>query len=146
MTDEQKAMAMMASFGDDFAYKTLMEDETLGEDAKEYLKNKREQKPKTICFSVGDWAKVNENKFRVRGIYENGGSIFVQTDVHELCYKYCALEPIPLTDEILKKNGINEKNICYTFNSNVLQAIEMKYVHQLQQAIRLCGIEKDIIL
>ena len=76
--------------------------------------------------------------------------------------------PIPLTPEILEKNGLDfsrfkcdyfpeDKNytleICYdgngtywTINCDEYSIIELKYVHELQHAIRLCGIEKEIEL
>ena len=82
------------------------------------------------------------------------------------------VEPIPLTDEILEKNGFIEDDNddcwgdadCYfsphyidkkinsweatieptsgrgDFNGN------LTYIHELQHALRLCGIEKKIIL
>lgn len=91
-------------------------------------------------------------------------------------------EPIPLTPEILEKNGFNEPplemqkrvrfvvlceeyQIRYSFNSywfNIYKnaaahAIgyptficafqeRIKYVHELQHALRLCRIEKEIVL
>ena len=69
------------------------------------------------------------------------------------------LVPIPLTDEILKKNfpeptdgitwfpqegGFN----CHSYVPHCeINAFGLfKYVHQLQHAIRLCGIKKEITL
>ena len=76
-------------------------------------------------------------------------------------------EPIPLTIEILEKNGF-EKNRDYGYfigqsnsgyyiylDNNYLSiqagydAIEFawcEYVHELQHALKLCGIKKEIIL
>jgi hypothetical protein len=64
------------------------------------------------------------------------------------------IEPIPLTPEILKKNGWEERPKGYVFykklckNTFVVNAadIQIKYVHELQHALRLCEIEKEIIL
>lgn len=81
------------------------------------------------------------------------------------------LEPIPLTPEILKKNGfspetyddhilvLNEKSgevIYYeceqdyglTIDNQYSQIRELKiqYLHELQHAFRLCGIDKEIEL
>lgn len=92
------------------------------------------------------------------------------------------VEPIPLTPEILEKNGFNdatfaagervrlvvlckEYQINYYFNSNWLSIYKnagvngsdypvficafqerIKYIHELQNALRLCRIEKDIVL
>lgn len=77
------------------------------------------------------------------------------------------IEPIPLTEEILENNGfekdrdygyfIGQSNSGYYiyFNNNHLSiqagydAIEFawcEYVHELQHALKLCGIKKDIVL
>ena len=81
------------------------------------------------------------------------------------------IEPIPLTQEILEKNGIkkdmhgrmvgeyfnedaegyleisvNSKEIWWTINYDEYNIIQFKYVHELQHALRLCRIEKEIIL
>ena len=75
------------------------------------------------------------------------------------------LEPIAITPEILEKNGIEkEYNILYDdFYCNddvsVTKAVDewfirigatnslyVKYVHQLQNALTLCGINKEIKL
>jgi hypothetical protein len=64
------------------------------------------------------------------------------------------IEPIPLTPEILKKNGWEErpkgyvlyKKLCKnTFVVNTAD-IQIKYVHELQHALRLCEIDKEIVL
>ena len=78
------------------------------------------------------------------------------------------LEPIPLTDVILRKNGFQyfHKNFCslsydHPFKLEMEQwpdenglgglwticgIIEIRFVHQLQHALRLCGINKEIEL
>ena len=81
------------------------------------------------------------------------------------------IEPIPLTPEILEKNGFEYKEgetgmcgveiaPCYLrddvpfevfcdgepFAIWFKEPINIKYVHQLQHALRLCGIEKEITL
>lgn len=88
------------------------------------------------------------------------------------------VEPIPLTREILQKNGfckdddvvwaahcpedknfdleISEPNyydegnpngiIAWTINSCEYCILQFKYVHELQHALHLCGIEKEIVL
>lgn len=87
------------------------------------------------------------------------------------------LQPIPLTPEILEKNGFvkynevsdtppydqdEEGNMYYSFKGehkfwgwwqpnniyfipvNAMVDLEIKFVHQLQHALRLCGIDKEI--
>lgn len=76
------------------------------------------------------------------------------------------LEPIPLTPEILKKNGFEEWDGWYVYSiDNVaveiawtgtilkiggecgnLELPAVMYVYQLQHALRICNIEKEIIL
>ena len=71
------------------------------------------------------------------------------------------LKPIPLTPEVLEKTLATEQQIawCVGWNKKDDIHIEIKrddlnaafygvidFVHQLQHALRLCGIEKEIIL
>lgn len=67
------------------------------------------------------------------------------------------IEPIPLTAEILKKNGFkNERfrNEYYIYGTNFYVVafdntysfqssdMDLKYVHELQHALRLCGLNE----
>ena len=75
--------------------------------------------------------------------------------------------PIPLTAEILEKNGFDmddytvhfkedehymlelvfeDDELKWTINCNEYTIMNFEYVHELQHALRLCGIEKEIIL
>lgn len=86
------------------------------------------------------------------------------------------VRPIPLTPEILEKNGFNEEQkrvrfvvshkeyqLTYYFNSNWFSIYKnangsdypificafqerIKYVHELQHALRLCKVDKEIVL
>ena len=84
------------------------------------------------------------------------------------------IEPIPLTPEILKKNGIlyekqsyyyvikDDKDLECTYYIQQIQEdwaigvdtgayecsvfARIKYVHELQHALKLCGIDKEIII
>jgi len=73
------------------------------------------------------------------------------------------LEPIPLTPEILEKNEFSDNyavddqsyavdgggdvvGVHIIGKGGIMDEMYFKYVHQLQQALRLCGIEKEIIL
>lgn len=76
-------------------------------------------------------------------------------------------QPIPLTPEILEKNGLandyygsyfkedehmsleissSEDGIYWTINFHEYGILKLEYVHQLQHALKLCGIDKDIIV
>lgn len=82
-------------------------------------------------------------------------------------YEFC--EPIPLTEEILTKNGWDFRDRQYaieckedergivelsrdkdgyywSINWDEYQIIRIHYVHELQHILRLCGIEKEIEL
>lgn len=76
-------------------------------------------------------------------------------------------EPIPLTQEILEKNGfggnkpkvkliledtrellynIYEKVLTIYWNSQIVFRSQCAYVHELQHALRLCKIDKEIVV
>lgn len=76
-------------------------------------------------------------------------------------------QPIPLTPEILEKNGLandyygsyfkedeymsleissREDGIYWTINFHEYCILKLEYVHQLQHALKLCGIDKEITL
>lgn len=75
--------------------------------------------------------------------------------------------PIPLTPEILNKNGLtndyygsyfkedehmlleissSEDGISWTINFHEYGILKLEYVHELQHALRLCKIEKKIVV
>lgn len=83
------------------------------------------------------------------------------------------IEPIPLTVEILEKNGLEKDNhgllygeyfdedskkdleitvdnktgeIWWSYNWDEYRIIRLKYVHELQHALKLCKIQKEIVL
>ena len=78
------------------------------------------------------------------------------------------IEPIPLTPEILEKNGFEYFHKNYSSLSydhpfklkmtnwpdgnglgglwTICDIVEIRFVHQLQHALRLCEIEKEIVL
>jgi hypothetical protein len=117
-------------------------------------------------LQIYDWVLINDTPHQVKQITQK------KVGYHKVPYSldYARLvdvKPIPITAEILEKNEI--KNDCVSrwyewigenakilFNPYYLVlSIESKdvaikgrfdYVHQLQQAIRLCGINKRIKL
>lgn len=116
---------------------------------------------------VGNWVLWKNKKVqiaRVSGIVYSFGHIDVTlahcNDDNLLeSHDIKSVSPIPLTEEILKKNfpdptdgltwfpeegGFN----CHTYVPKCeINAFGLfKYVHQLQNALRLCGIEKGIEL
>ena len=83
--------------------------------------------------------------------------------------RLCDCEPISITTEILEKNGWvsmkngsgdfilasqmvgNDATVTKTINGyamlhGVFNGLSIRYIHELQHALRLCRIEKEIIL
>lgn len=136
---------------------------------------------------IGDWLKCSDpTPFRITDIEtENGTSYFRVTGDDGWVVDGGELEPIPLTAEILEKNGFEElmsesevsaarfgrkpeptgvwqygfgrfDSVAYVPEQSFLRIkfmegytadmANIKYVHELQHALRLCGVEKEIIL
>lgn len=134
----------------------------------DYLRVNRDR----LCIPEGKIVRVteidSENTFREKGLKgcarcEAVGDPWLSGGI------WCDyLDPIPLTPEILEKNGFSKSRLMgeqrhftyYLAPSVSLLAIYdadfslkigdcaryIKYVHQLQHALRLCGIEKEITL
>jgi hypothetical protein len=130
---------------------------------------------------VGDWVKIKEpNKYAgaigtIQALSSLEGTYFAiyindpnfGTFVTEV---FCEdIEPIPLTAEILEKNGFekhyDDDIIIYTHPQGIIieMGINYKlfddghffvrgiqhrlyYVHELQNALRLCSVDKEIVL
>ena len=123
---------------------------------------------------IGDWVQgfLPDTNSKVVGILNDiqiaiiGGGAYMELDVDDL-------QPIPLTPEILEKNGfvlskessrkpyqLRDNSIYVSVIKGRLNAryyekfgkpinamqIDCNYVHELQHALRLCGIEKEIVL
>ncbi len=116
---------------------------------------------------IGDWVISKDLKVpvKVRSIMNHyGTSIYFYHNGSEFIVQNFQIEPIPLTEEILKKNGYEsnrwnqydmhiESDVCvvidnkcciHGFDSQVI--IHCQYVHQFQHALQLCGIQKEIQL
>lgn len=114
---------------------------------------------------IGDWVVLKSNgvqpdtKIRITELSTDGGFV----DDCDNLIGYEELYPIPLTEDILVKNGFriqvtddNSKWLWVTDNSwlayskrhNYWYYEDMKitYVHQLQHLLRLVGIQKEIEL
>lgn len=123
---------------------------------------------------LGNYALYNGLTVRVRNIHDNvfldGGDESVEVVYNDgvvVLVDPCSLEPIPLTPEILEKNGF--RHGCYvggyyspdcpfrvftktegTCGFTTLFDDEIHFscifVHQLQNALSLCEIEKEITI
>lgn len=120
---------------------------------------------------VGDWVtgkKWRENPFKLTRINDNGKYYYgITSDGTQVGpFLLEEIEPIPLTPEILEKNGFEffidtwylqteerkpihirfmDGFIAISINCNIIP-MRLKYVHQLQHALRNCEIEKEIVL
>lgn len=125
---------------------------------------------------IGDWV-FNEIPCYVTAIYHNG-TIDCQGDNQSISTD--SVDPIPLTAEILEKNGFNKPKvedstdwsyyktdktgkgmycIFYSVDDDMFLEIAsyksyigeyhrmgVRYVHELQHALRLAGIDKEITI
>lgn len=111
---------------------------------------------KAIELMIGDWVKSRGKIEKVNSVYEG----YICTDSFEDSHDYY-FEPIPLTPEILEKNGFEKEKLTkvtiwqkgdFSMEFNAMSnrfyygEVVMDFVHQFQHLIRLCGIEKEIIL
>ncbi len=128
---------------------------------------------------IGDWVSYKGNPTKIRTIeicnIDVGPLQVTITYGDKICgltvIDVSMLKPIPLTPEILKKNGFSqdplnghififqEKSgevIYYEYGPKygltidnqlaTIQDLRINYVHQLQHALKLCGIEKEVLL
>lgn len=106
---------------------------------------------------IGDWVNLSKGNWS-----ENKKVELI--DIEMVAEGVYLAEPIPLTTEILEKNGF----VLESYSGNVMSGkwwtredfcihksmndsvgrnnFKYEYVHQLQHALRLSGIEKEIIL
>ena len=110
---------------------------------------------------IGDWVLVSNTPLKIAalgtikaGFMDAKGEMFYQY--------YDNIEPIPLTAEILEKNFQKDRMWVdgYTIADSItiyntgegywtigyLELIELRYVHELQHTLKLCGIDKEIKL
>lgn len=120
---------------------------------------------------IGDLVYHHNEVVRITGIGQN---LVTYIYYHYVDCEVTEIEPIPLTAEIFEKNGFQKNKIsnyetrfCIECGYNVLYVKDIgiqefdvgnssdeegdlrgfatiKYVHELQHALRLCGIEKEI--
>lgn len=101
---------------------------------------------------IGDWVvnPAHNDIAQIEGIYyDKELYCLVGTDGRFPQEYY---EPIPLTDDMLKANGIDEGELSYEFydgyhfflfkNATSVHVGAIWFVHELQHALRLCGLEE----
>lgn len=125
-------------------------------------------------LSIGDWVRHTfyEENLQIKRIDGESERLLVEKGRMSVSCHLDQFEPIPLTPEILEKNGfvdgvpkgeayklgINDDmwlfrndecwdfRIYYNFYSEgiILTKLWIKHTHQLQHALRLAGVEKEI--
>lgn len=118
---------------------------------------------------IGDWvySTFAEHPCKVEGIeWTESGYAYVKISGVDGYKCIESLSPIPLTTDILEKNGFVESHIneCFSLRYTLiydgigfslkyvrsvfqwLGPLDFKYVHELQHALKLCGIKKEIEL
>lgn len=118
---------------------------------------------KATDLMIGDFVLCNELPLRVGairqdeiGFFDNDYKIYWCSDD-----EFDRIDPIPLTEEILLKNGFDKVYNQYFFGQVDIEElrdcwfvtiikedadidINIHYVHTLQHLLRLCGIEKEL--
>ena len=129
-------------------------------------------------LSVGDWVRYRDREWIVCSLYQFTEEVGLWRKDSQLCEYVADIDPIPLTAEILEKNGwlppragisrdtwwwtnkvdtaieaseyqgewqltiIEQREIQYNYRLG----LGLKYVHQLQHALRLAAVKKEIEL
>lgn len=118
-------------------------------------------------LSIGDWVAYEGKAYRLYAIEECGtlrGKTEDEESVSHILKHIDYFDPIPITPEILEKAGYegyksldvmmfacddthNVWENSFGWNIGGLQwGMFINYVHQLQHALRLAGIDKEITL
>ena len=116
---------------------------------------------------IGDWVYNTHNRQNEQ--VAEIGSGFVMLAYNDL-YEYDEIEPIPLTEDRLLANGFYcERNIGYVYDDGEyevvvdlwnhgyrilhdrdvvmnIQCFSNVFVHELQHALRLCDVDKEITI
>lgn len=123
---------------------------------------------------LGDWVFLSDNNCfcRMTAIYGYYGKMWIEAD--DEVYHIDEILPISITHDILAKNGFNydggeiydirwddnDGHHCMNFRKmynkdGVFDALGIrmggeveiiKYVHELQHLLKLCGIDEEIVL
>ena len=129
-------------------------------------------------LSVGDWVEYEGLHYPITFVgYGDGGDgslvNLIRPDLSCFTCKISDIHPIPITPEMLEKNGFGPKTfkqdqllrivepngnrpfIGYRWDSqwviiersnDYMLRVKSKYIHQLQHALRLAGVDKEINL
>ena len=98
---------------------------------------------------IGDWVVYNgdveyTDPIRIEGM-DIATDMLITSDREDVGFN--GVEPIPLTTEILEKNGFKFGRL-FKFHGDIwwYHGIKIEKVHELQHVLRLFGIKKEIEL
>ena len=117
-------------------------------------------------LSVGDWVLMNGEPAKALRLTMAGRTIFKGLSGQIYGSYGGDISPLPIVPDILEANGIHrtyEDDSYAIFKGDGLWAvkysdgdwelstppvcrIDIKYIHQLQHALRLAGVEKEIVM
>ena len=121
---------------------------------------------KVTDLMLGDWVSINGKQVWVWTLTQHGVVGYMDGD-HSYYSSEDDVEPIPLTAEILEKNGLvvgdfpmhfaEDKDfdlelsmygseVWWTINLQEYDIIKLGYVHELQHVLKDCKIKKEIVL
>lgn len=124
---------------------------------------------------IGDWVAAPYNNVyypcKVTAVFPTEVHVKEETmAIKTICDEWDEVKPIPLTVEIMKANGYDfiedyinyiydnsegsylemtlndDDEFVWSINTNEYDITQIKYVHELQHALRLLGIEKEIVV
>ena len=126
-------------------------------------------------LQIGDWVLSTEfgaNKPTQVVDIESSGRVWLKGENEYTTDTY--IDPIPFTEEIIKKIGINQQGLdvrfiiakskrtklkkrekiiyinIYRYNNDTYEETDVllaiRYVHELQHVLRICKIDKEIVL
>lgn len=125
-------------------------------------------------LSIGDWVMYRDREWQVCSLYQFTDEVGLWRKDSQLCEYVADIEPIALTPEILEKNGfvdyevgkgwyvlnvaddlrvwLHRNSHDWTFqlmkwsplSTHEIGKVFIKHTHQLQHALRLAGVEKEI--
>lgn len=120
---------------------------------------------------IGDCVRYRNREWQVCSLYQFTGEVGLWRKDSQLCENISDIEPIPITPEILLKNGFKEhifpdqyrnaeKCIIvragkeWDFNTAIEEyrmigryqsLYGLQFVHELQHALRVAGVEKEFV-
>ena len=117
-------------------------------------------------LSIGDWVMYRNREWQVCSLYQFTGEVGLWRKDSQICENVADCKPIPITAEILEKNGFERASIggviyrhrsdaeitlyndgwWHTINLDEYSIHKINGVHQLQHLLRLYGSEKEIAL